>query len=77
MMDQGISISNIFSHKHWSGKECLHKLFSRWDSLKIGITVADTSGKSTVKPAKATTKYHQHTSLLLKSHMACQYAFYK
>ncbi|MCY7665757.1 N-acetylmuramoyl-L-alanine amidase family protein, partial [Bacillus safensis] len=53
MQDQGISLSNVVPHKHWSGKECPRRLLDRWDSFKAGIAVAHTSKKPTVKPTKA------------------------
>ncbi|MEK4789716.1 MULTISPECIES: peptidoglycan recognition protein family protein [unclassified Bacillus (in: firmicutes)] len=53
MQEQGIPLSNIVPHKHWSGKECPRKLLNRWDSFKAGIAVANTNKKPSAKPTKA------------------------
>lgn len=37
MKDHNISLTNVVSHKHWSGKKCPHKLLSRWGSFIDGI----------------------------------------
>ena len=53
MTEQGISLSNVVPHKHWSGKECPRKLLNRWDSFKAGIATAHTGKKATAKPVKS------------------------
>ncbi|OYN65427.1 peptidoglycan recognition protein family protein [Bacillus safensis] len=53
MTEQGISLSNVVPHKHWSGKECPRKLLNRWDSFKAGIATAHMGKKATAKPVKA------------------------
>lgn len=37
MKDHGIPKANVVPHKRWSGKNCPHKLLSRWDSFIGGI----------------------------------------
>lgn len=55
MKEQGISLSNVVPHKHWSGKQCPHKLLDRWDSFKTGISGAPSSpAKTEIKTGGAT-----------------------
>lgn len=72
MQEQGIPLSNIVPHKHWSGKECPRKLLNRWDSFKAGIAVANTNKKPSAKPTKAEPSKTANFPNLLKSHIACQ-----
>lgn len=37
MNTNNISLSNVVTHKHWSGKECPRKLLPRWNEFKNGI----------------------------------------
>ncbi|PAE74480.1 LysM peptidoglycan-binding domain-containing protein, partial [Bacillus velezensis] len=55
MKEQGISLSNVVPHKHWSGKQCPHKLLDRWDSFKANISGAASSPvKTETKTGRAT-----------------------
>ncbi|MEH7105097.1 N-acetylmuramoyl-L-alanine amidase [Bacillus velezensis] len=60
MKEQGISLSNVVPHKHWSGKQCPHKLLDRWDSFKANISGA------TSAPAKTETKTGRATYTVKK-----------
>ncbi|ODB74125.1 N-acetylmuramoyl-L-alanine amidase [Bacillus velezensis] len=60
MKEQGISLSNVVPHKHWSGKQCPHKLLDRWDSFKANISGAASS------PAKTETKTGRTTYTVKK-----------
>lgn len=55
MKEQGISLSNVVPHKHWSGKQCPRKLLDRWDSFKANISSAASSpSKTETKTGRAT-----------------------
>lgn len=60
LMDKhGISLANVVTHKHWSGKNCPRLLLDSWDEFKAGIKGGSNSSKPTQtkpKPSKPKTK---------------------
>src|SRR5699024_6340946 len=53
LMDKhNIPIDNVVPHKHWSGKNCPHKLLDTWDDFVNGITKEVEPDEPRVKPEK-------------------------
>src|SRR5699024_11783299 len=55
MHKHGIPIGNVVTHKHWSGKNCPHKLIGTWDEFKRGISGEEKAEAPASKPSKKPT----------------------
>lgn len=58
LMDKhNISLKNVVTHKHWSGKDCPRKLLDTWGTFKSGISGKVKKNKPAAsKPSKAKAK---------------------